>query len=115
MSPVPMMGFSELLLIVLMGSGLGVPLGVPPQDPDPVLANVAPAECLYLLKLGRHGGARCGQYQPDGTVVGRTGSEGVYRGVAGGCAAGRLEIRVRVAGQVSSSSRRRFRYWPKRS
>ena len=47
MSAVPMIGFSELLLIVLMGSGLGVPLGVPPQAPDPMLANIAPAECLY--------------------------------------------------------------------
>ncbi|MHB8957563.1 MAG: DUF1559 family PulG-like putative transporter [Pirellulaceae bacterium] len=47
MSAVPTIGFSQLLLIVLLGGGVGVPLGVPPQEPDPMLANIAPAECLY--------------------------------------------------------------------
>ncbi|MHB8971546.1 MAG: DUF1559 family PulG-like putative transporter [Pirellulaceae bacterium] len=65
MSPVPMMGFSELLLIVLMGSGLGVPLGVPPQDPDPVLANVAPAECLFYSSWA-------GMAVPDATSTNQT-------------------------------------------
>jgi hypothetical protein len=47
MNVVPAFGISELVLILFMGSGFGVPLGVPPEAPDPVLAAVAPAECLY--------------------------------------------------------------------
>jgi len=43
----PGVGFVQMLLIVLLGGGIGVPLGVPPREPDPVLVNLAPPECLY--------------------------------------------------------------------
>ena len=39
-------GMVEMLLVVLLGSGIGIPLGVP-QDPDPLLMQMAPEECLY--------------------------------------------------------------------
>ena len=42
-------GFSELLLMVLFGSGLGLPLGVPPGPEDPVVSRVAPEECLFYV------------------------------------------------------------------
>jgi hypothetical protein len=47
MAVFPMVGVMELLLIVLLGNGIGLPLGVPPREPDPMLARVAPEECLY--------------------------------------------------------------------
>jgi hypothetical protein len=47
MASVPAMNFTELLLIIMTGIGIGMPLGVPPQQPDPMLANIAPAQCLY--------------------------------------------------------------------
>ncbi|MFH1264706.1 MAG: hypothetical protein ABIK89_03220, partial [Planctomycetota bacterium] len=36
-----------LLMLLGMGGGLGLPLGVPPLPDDPVLAQVAPEECLF--------------------------------------------------------------------
>ena len=41
------MGIIEVMMIMLLGSGVGVPLGVPPQDPDPLMAKIAPEKCLY--------------------------------------------------------------------
>ena len=35
------------LLAMLFGGGLGVPLGVPPQKEDALLAKVAPDDCLF--------------------------------------------------------------------
>jgi hypothetical protein len=44
----PMVGFAELLTIVMMMGGVGgLPVGVPPGPEDPLLAKIAPAECLY--------------------------------------------------------------------
>ncbi len=40
------MGPMELMMIFLMGFGGGLPLGLPPAELDPVLAQVAPEECL---------------------------------------------------------------------
>lgn len=46
--PFGMPGIYELLLIALMSSGVGVPLGVPPQDPDPFMTKIAPEQCIYF-------------------------------------------------------------------
>ena len=41
------------LILMFAGSGGGVPLGVPPLPEDPVLAKVAPEECLlYFSSAG---------------------------------------------------------------
>ena len=43
-----MLGMMRLMPLVLFGgSGMGLPLGVPPLPEDPVLAQVAPEECLF--------------------------------------------------------------------
>jgi hypothetical protein len=43
-----MFGIMRLMPLVLFGgSGMGIPLGVPPLPEDPVLAQVAPEECLF--------------------------------------------------------------------
>jgi hypothetical protein len=34
-------------VFMMLLSGFGLPLGVPPEPEDPLLANVAPAECLF--------------------------------------------------------------------
>jgi prepilin-type processing-associated H-X9-DG protein len=36
-------------LLLLAGGGIGVPLGVPPLPADPVLAQVAPGDCLFYF------------------------------------------------------------------
>lgn len=46
------LGFGSLVLLaplILAGGGAGLPLGMPPMPPDPVMARVAPEECLYYL------------------------------------------------------------------
>ena len=41
------------LMILLLGGGVGLPLGVPPLPEDPLLAKVAPEECLaYFASAG---------------------------------------------------------------
>ena len=37
----------ELILLVLLGGGYGMPQGVPPTEEAPLAAKVAPAECLF--------------------------------------------------------------------
>jgi hypothetical protein len=37
----------EVLLLMLLGGGFGLPSGVPPTPEDPLAAKVAPAECLF--------------------------------------------------------------------
>jgi hypothetical protein len=39
----------ELLVLLGLGSGIGLPLGIPPQKEDPLLARVGPEECLFYL------------------------------------------------------------------
>ena len=39
-------GVFPILIMLLMGGGAGLPLGLPPLPEDPLLARVAPAECL---------------------------------------------------------------------
>ncbi len=36
-----------VLLVAFLGGGTGVSLGGPPQEPDPMMARIAPSECLY--------------------------------------------------------------------
>ena len=52
--------FGPLALFVLsgLGGGVGLPLGIPPQKEDPVLARVAPEECLFYL-------SSAGMAEPD--------------------------------------------------
>jgi len=48
MNAMMMAGPIELLLIVLLGGGgIGLPVGVPLAPEDPLLAKVAPEECLF--------------------------------------------------------------------
>jgi len=47
-SPFGMLGVWELVIITVLGSGAGVPLGVPPRAPDPMMTRVAPEQCLYF-------------------------------------------------------------------
>ena len=42
-----MFGATEMLFIILLGSGIGIPLGVPSQPPDPMMAKIAPEQVLY--------------------------------------------------------------------
>ena len=37
---------SPFLIMLLLGGGAGLPAGLPPLPEDPVLARIAPAECL---------------------------------------------------------------------
>lgn len=39
----------EILLLVLLGGGFGLPSGVPPTAEDPLAQKVAPAECLFYM------------------------------------------------------------------
>ena len=40
--------FGPLELVILLGlSGFGLPLGIPPQPEDPLMARVAPRECVF--------------------------------------------------------------------
>jgi hypothetical protein len=48
MTPVAF-GPLALLVALALGGGIGVPLGIPPQKEDPLLARVAPEECLFYL------------------------------------------------------------------
>ena len=43
---VSVVGVFPFLIMLLMGGGAGLPLGLPPLPEDPVLARVAPEECL---------------------------------------------------------------------
>ncbi len=43
---VPVSAVFPLLTMLLMGGGVGLPLGVPPLPEDPMLARIAPEECL---------------------------------------------------------------------
>ncbi len=40
-------GLIEMLMLIGLGGGAGLPLGVPPAPEDPTLARIAPDECLY--------------------------------------------------------------------
>ncbi|MCA9267596.1 MAG: hypothetical protein KDA41_03965, partial [Planctomycetales bacterium] len=44
-----MFGGAELLLITMFYGGIGLPLGVPPAKEDPLMARVAPPDCLYYM------------------------------------------------------------------
>ena len=41
------LGFVELMIILGLGGGFGLPLGVPPAPEDPLMAKAAPEECLF--------------------------------------------------------------------
>jgi hypothetical protein len=42
-------GVVELVILLGLGGGMGLPLGIPPGEPDPTLARVAPDECLFYV------------------------------------------------------------------
>src|SRR5687768_2591264 len=54
-----------LILFVLAGGGVGSPFGLPPLPEDPVLARVAPQECLFY-------GSWSGTASPDPKSGNRT-------------------------------------------
>jgi len=37
----------EFFILMMLGGGFGAPSGVPPTEEDPLMAKVAPAECLF--------------------------------------------------------------------
>lgn len=43
------LGGMEVLFLLLFGGGLGLPVGMPPLPPDPVMQSAAPEECLYYM------------------------------------------------------------------
>ena len=47
MQAVGVFGAAQAILLLVLGGGFGIPLGVPPGPEDPLLAKVAPADCLY--------------------------------------------------------------------
>jgi len=51
-------GVFPLLLTLLLGGGTGLPLSVPPLPEEPLLARVAPEECLFYMALS-------GMAEPD--------------------------------------------------
>lgn len=76
-----------LFLYLLMLGGWGLPLGIPPGPEDPVLAKVAPQECLVYLSWA--GTARPeallrghGRGVPDLLPLGPAHALGVVAGVA---------------------------------
>ena len=40
-------GIAELIIILGLGGGFGLPLGIPPAPEDPLMAKVAPEQCLF--------------------------------------------------------------------
>lgn len=42
-------GFGKLFAILALSSGMGLPLGIPPAPEDPLMAKVAPGECLFYM------------------------------------------------------------------
>ena len=54
-----------LLMLLGMGGGMGLPLGVPPQPEDPILARVAPEECLFYTSWS-------GTAEPDAQSANQT-------------------------------------------
>jgi hypothetical protein len=55
----------ELLLLVLLGGGFGMPTGVPPTEEDPLAAKIAPGECLFYASWAGTG-------TPDATSSNQT-------------------------------------------
>ncbi len=49
MNEVLMPGVFQILSMVLMGGGVGIPLGIPPAAEDPAMARVAPKECVFYM------------------------------------------------------------------
>lgn len=43
-------GFFEMFLIMVLGGLFGVPLSVPPGEPDPYLSRIAPADPIYYTQ-----------------------------------------------------------------
>ena len=49
MNAVLMPGVFQILSMILMGGGVGIPLGIPPAAEDPAMARAAPKECIFYL------------------------------------------------------------------
>ncbi|MHC4401033.1 MAG: DUF1559 domain-containing protein [Planctomycetota bacterium] len=61
-----LMGPMELLFLMFLGGGgMGIPLGMPPLPEDPVLAQVAPEECLFYTSWA-------GTAEPDARSANQT-------------------------------------------
>ena len=57
--------WSFLMMMLLGGGGMGVPLGVPPLPEDPVLAKIAPEDCLLYFSSS-------GMAKPDSKSTNQT-------------------------------------------
>ncbi len=60
-----------LLAMLLLGGGVGLPLGLPPLAEDPLLARIAPEECLVYTSWSGTCYAGPQEQEPDRTVAGR--------------------------------------------
>jgi hypothetical protein len=49
MAAAPVFSFAGMLLLLFGGAFSGLPLGIPPGEFDPVMARVAPQECLFYV------------------------------------------------------------------
>ncbi len=47
MSSFGMFGIIELIMLLGLGGGAGLPLGMPPGPEDPLMAKMAPEECIF--------------------------------------------------------------------
>lgn len=47
MNAIPAVGFFEMLIVLVLGGGAGLPVSLPPAEPDPLLQQLAPQECLF--------------------------------------------------------------------
>ena len=60
------------LFMLTLGSGMGVPLGIPPGPDDPVISRVAPGRLRLLHHMGGHRNGRPSQQESGRTVARRT-------------------------------------------
>lgn len=58
-------GLGELIILLTLGGGAGLPLSMPPAAEDPMMYRVAPADCMYYSTW-------MGYAQPDGKSANQT-------------------------------------------
>ena len=74
--------FSQIgpwIFFLTLGSGMGIPLGIPPAPDDPVMARFAPARVRLLHDLVGQRGGQPGEQEPGRADAGRAGSAAVRR------------------------------------
>ena len=74
--------FSQIgpwIFFLTLGSGMGVPLGIPPAPDDPVMARFAPEECVFYTTWSASAAAESREQEPGRADAGRAGSPAVRR------------------------------------